>query len=224
MNSNVSPYLQATEVVDFNHPAVAGFVHEWIDGAPTPKEQAVKLYYAVRDQIRYDPYSINLTIEGLRASTTLQTGRGWCVPKAALLAACCRRVGIPVKLGYADVRNHLSTARMRTQMKTDVFLWHGYASIHLGGKWVKATPAFNIELCQRFQLKPLDFDGNRDSIYHPFDLLGNKHMEYLRERGEFADVPIDQIIRDFEQTYRGSEDLNAFDFGQDVDREHPEGL
>lgn len=223
MSSNFQQYLQATEVIDFHHPVVTAFIQKRIDGAQTPLEQAVRLYYAVRDEIRYDPYSINLSVEGLRASATLQAGRGWCVPKAALLAACCRALGIPAKLGYADVRNHLSTARMREHMKTDIFLWHGYTAIYLGGEWVKATPAFNIELCRRFSLKPLEFDGSGDSIYHPFDLLGNKHMEYLRQRGEFADVPIDQISSDFEKTYSTPQqlgELGEFDFQDDVDREN----
>ena len=221
MDLQVEKYLQATDILDFHHPSVQVFVQASIADATTPSQQAVKLYYTVRDSIRYDPYGINLSVEGLRASTTLQAGRGWCVPKASLLAACCRSLGIPAKLGYADVRNHLSTARMRANMKTDIFLWHGYTTIFLDDKWVKATPAFNIELCQRFQLKPLEFDGTCDSIYHPFDLLGNRHMEYLRDRGEFADVPIDQITRDFLQAYENSQPLDAFDFQQDVDRENP---
>lgn len=223
MNSSLAQYLQATEIIDFHHPTVKAFVHKRIQGASTPRQQAVKLYYSVRDEIRYDPYSIDLSVKGLRASTTLENGRGWCVPKAALLAACCRSLGIPVKLGYADVRNHLSTARMREQMKTDIFLWHGYATILLDGKWVKATPAFNIELCHRFQLKPLEFDGTCDSIYHPFDLLGNRHMEYLRDRGEFADVPLDQIIKDFYRTYGSPQQLGAFDFQKDIEQENPLG-
>jgi transglutaminase-like putative cysteine protease len=220
VSSNFQQYLQATEVIDFHHPTVTAFIEKWVDGAQTPEQQAVRLYYAVRDEIRYDPYSINLSVEGLRASATLQAGRGWCVPKAALLAACCRALGIPAKLGYADVRNHLSTARMREHMKTDIFLWHGYTAIYLGGEWVKATPAFNVELCRRFNLKPLEFDGSCDSIYHPFDLLGNKHMEYLRQRGEFADVPIDQIRSEFENAYLAPQQLGEFDFQRDVDREN----
>jgi len=221
VDSNSSQYLQATEVIDYRHPTVKAFIQKRIEGASTHRQQAVKLYYAVRDEIRYDPYSIDLSVEGLRASTTLQNGRGWCVPKAALLSACCRSLGIPAKLGYADVRNHLSTARMRENMKTDIFLWHGYTTILLDGKWVKATPAFNIELCHRFQLKPLEFDGTCDSIYHPFDLLGNRHMEYLRDRGEFADIPIDQIIKDFSDTYGSAQHLGEFDFQKDVNQENP---
>ena len=219
MTSNLSKYLQPTDIIDCNHPVVVEFTNKSAQGALNQKDRAIKLYYAVRDAIRYDPYSIDLSVEGLRASTTLNNARGWCVPKAALLAACCRQVNIPAKLGYADVKNHLSTERMRAHMKTDTFYWHGYTSIHIEGKWVKATPAFNIELCERFQLKTLDFDGNSDSIYHPFDLLGNKHMEYVRDRGEFSDVPIDEITKDFQRHYVKPKHLESHDFDEDVNRE-----
>ena len=162
-------------IIDGNHERVATFAQSHAGGMATARQQAVSLYYAVRDGIRYDPYAIDLSVEGMRASKTLASGRGWCVPKAVLLAACCRVMGVPAKLGFADVRNHLSTERLRNLMKTDIFFWHGYTSIFIDGKWVKATPAFNIELCDRFDLKPLDFDGATDSIYHPFDQLGNAH-------------------------------------------------
>jgi transglutaminase-like putative cysteine protease len=109
----------------------------------------VSLFLAVRDGFRYDPYRIDLSPQGMRASTVLANGYGWCVPKAALLAAACRAAGIPARVGYADVRNHLSTERMRQTMQTDLFVWHGYTDLWLDGAWVKATPAFNIELCER---------------------------------------------------------------------------
>jgi transglutaminase-like putative cysteine protease len=135
----------STQTVDSAHPAV--------------RERAVSLYLAVRDGFRYDPYRIDLSPQGMRASTVLANGYGWCVPKAVLLTAACRAAGIPARLGFADVRNHLSTERMRQTMKTDLFIWHGYADIWLDGRWVKATPAFNMSLCERFGLLPLDFDG-----------------------------------------------------------------
>ena len=91
------------------------------------------LYYAVRDGFRYDPYRIDLSPAGMRASTVLAIGIGWCVPKAALLAAACRAAGIPARVGYADVRNHLSTERMRQTLKTDLYLWHGYTELWLDG-------------------------------------------------------------------------------------------
>ena len=158
-------------------------------------------------------------MEGLRASTTIAAGRGWCVSKAILLSALCRAVGIPARLGFADVRNHLSTERMRKLMQSDVFVWHGYSSILLDQKWIKATPAFNLELCQRFGLKSLEFDGTEDSIYHPFDLEGRRHMEYLALRGEYSDVPIAEIEESFRMEYKLSSSWNRADFEEEVKQE-----
>jgi transglutaminase-like putative cysteine protease len=215
----------ATPLVDSDHPAVRAFAERHGQGA-TPTERAVSLYYAVRDGFRYDPYRVDLGPDGMRASAVLDLGYGWCVTKAALLAAAARAAGIPARLGFADVRNHLSTERMRTTMATDVFVWHGYTELWLDGAWRKATPAFNVELCDRFGLLPLEFDGMHDSIYHPFDRAGNRHMEYLRERGSYADIPLDAVLEDFRRTYphwlqgaaTGSA-LAAADFQQDVARE-----
>ena len=212
--------LMPTPTVDSDHPAVISFAQTCTGGARDAREQAVKLYYAVRDGIRYDPYSLVVTVAGLRASTTVEAGHGWCVPKAVLLAACCRALGIPARLGFADVKNHLSTERLRKVMNTDVFYWHGYTAIELGGTWVKATPAFNIELCEKFRIKPLEFDGSADSIYHPFDLEGRRHMEYVRFHDEYDDVPLDEIVAAFVKHYSGTmNDAPSGDFDHEVEEE-----
>ena len=216
---SLTPYLTPTPTVDSDHPAVAAYAEHAIAGQHSERERAIALYYTIRDGIRYDGYVIELTSRGLSASYTLEQGRGWCVSKAVLLAACCRAVGIPARLGYADVKNHLSTQRMREQMGTDEFYWHGYTDILLGGVWRKATPAFNVELCQKFRLKPLEFDGTADSIYHPFDEDGKRHMEYLQYRGEFADVPLARIKQDFSEKYPHLENLQRGDFARDVEQE-----
>lgn len=222
MNADIKPYLQATPVIEADDPAVAAFAGKSAGDATDPKTRVVRLYYAVRDGIRYDPYSIDLSVDGLRAGTTLATRRGWCVAKAILLAACCRALGIPARLGFADVRNHLSTARMREMMKTDVFYWHGYTSIFINNAWIKATPAFNIELCRRFHIIPMEFDGTHDSLYHPFDLAGNRHMEYLSHRGEFADVPIEAIRETFIREYMPDDSWQKGDFDREVTAETSE--
>jgi transglutaminase-like putative cysteine protease len=212
--------LAPTPQVDADHPAVAEFAQRHAQGGDD-RQRAVALYYAVRDGFRYDPYRIDLSPHGMRASTVLKVGHGWCVTKAALLAAACRAVGIPARLGYADVRNHLSTARMRETMQTDIFVWHGYVDIWLQGAWRKATPAFNLSLCERFGLLPLEFDGVEDSIYHPFDRAGNRHMEYVRQRGAFDDMPLAEIAIDILRTYpvAGRKEEQERDFLADVARE-----
>jgi transglutaminase-like putative cysteine protease len=212
--------LAATPLVDSDHPAVRAFAARHAQGTDA-RERAVALALAVRDGFRYDPYRIDLSDDGMRASAVLAAGHGWCVPKATLLVAAARAAGIPARLGFADVRNHLSTERMRQVMKTDLFIWHGYADLWLGGAWRKATPAFNLSLCERFGLKPLDFDGHADSIYHPFDRSGRRHMEYVNLRGSFADLPLAQIRADFAAVYGNWADptMAQADFQADSARE-----
>ncbi len=213
-------HLGSTTIIDSDHEAVRKFAIQHAGNSSNQTDQAVSLYYAVRDGIRYNPYQFDLTVEGLKASTTLKVGESWCVPKAALLAACCRVLGIPTQVGYADVRNHLSTERLREKMKTDIFHWHGYTSIYLNRKWVKATPAFNIELCEKFRLKPLEFNGLEDSIFHSWDLDGHRHMEYLHFRGDYDDVPLEEMRESFTEILGSLESsLKDANFHLDVEKE-----
>ena len=202
-NSPDPDTLKPTALIDSDHPTVQAFAQQHGHGT-SQRECAVALYYAVRDGFRYDPYRIDLSASGMKASSVLAAGFGWCLTKATLLAAACRAAGIPARLGFADVRNHLSTERMRQAMKTDIFAWHGYADLWLDGAWRKATPAFNLQLCEKFGLLPLEFDGISDSIYHPFDRAGNRHMEYVRQRGTFNDLPLAEIVATFREIYSNS--------------------
>jgi transglutaminase-like putative cysteine protease len=196
----VNEYLASGRYVDSAHPAVGAFARAHGRGSGA-REIAVALYYAVRDAIRYNPFLDFSDDAVYRASACLAAGQGFCVGKAALLAACARAVGIAARVGFADVRNHLTTPALRARMGTDLFVYHGYTELFLEGRWVKATPAFNRELCERFRVRPLEFDGREDSIFHPFDADDRRHMEYVRNRGVFADVPVAAIQQAFRETY-----------------------
>ncbi len=187
--------------MDYDNHEVAKFAQTRCNSSDSNKQKAIQLYYAVRDEIRYDPYDFKNNKENFKASTTLNKMRGYCVAKAVLLAALARYQGIPARLGFADVKNHISTNRLRTLMQTDVFMYHGYVELFINNKWVKATPAFNLTLCTNFNIKPLEFDGVNDSIFHEFDTKGNRHMEYITEHGHFADLPFDKIIQDCIKVY-----------------------
>ena len=85
---------------------------------------------------------------------------------------------------------------------------------------MKATPAFNIELCEKFRIKPLEFDGAEDSIYHPFDLEGRKHMEYLRFHDEYDDLPLDEIMAAYARHYSNAlYEAPGGDFDREVEEE-----
>lgn len=194
-------WLAAGRFVDSDHPSVVAFAEETVRGCGDPREAAVALYYRVRDAFRYDPYGIDRSEAGFRASWVLAHGRGFCVSKAALLAAAARAVGIPARLGFADVRNHLTSAKLAETMGTDVFAWHGYTELALEGRWVKATPAFNRSLCEKTGVLPLEFDGREDSVFHPFTADGARHMEYLADHGTFADVPREEMLAAWAEHY-----------------------
>ena len=172
------------------------------------KDKAIRLFEAVRDNIRYDPYSFALHADAYRAGMIAGANSAFCVPKAILLAACLRAVGIPAALGFADVRNHLNTPKLAALMECDLFIYHGYVQLWLDNVPYKVTPAFNMDLCKRFGVKPLVFDGTRDALFHEFDEEGQRHMEYVNDRGLFVDAPIDEFLAAFSKTYPKLEEFN----------------
>jgi transglutaminase-like putative cysteine protease len=194
-------YLQPDTFIDSDASSVVLFAREAVATGRDDRERIILLYNKVRDGVLYDAYVDFFDPASYRASTVLAQGRGFCVGKAALLSAGARAVGIPARVGYADVRNHMTSPRLREMIKTDVFMWHSYSEIFLDGQWVKATPAFNSTLCDRLGLRVLEFDGRSDSLFQPFDRSGRRHMEYLLHRGAFADVPFENITCDFSLHY-----------------------
>jgi transglutaminase-like putative cysteine protease len=195
-------YIGSMNFVEADHPAVVAFAEETTAGASSERDKAVALYYAVRDGVRYDPYSMSEDPDTYRSSTVLEHGAAYCIPKAVLLCGAARAVGIPARLGFADVRNHLTSPKLQERLGgADLFIWHGYTEVLLDDRWVKVTPAFNVELCERFGVLPLDFDGEHDALFHPFTADGRAHMEYVRYRGTFDELPFEAIMADFRRAY-----------------------
>jgi hypothetical protein len=153
-------WLAPTWFIDSDDPTVVAFADAAAGDATDQTQVAVRLFDAVRDGVRYDPYN-----------------------------------------GFADVRNHLTSEKWRAQMSSDVFAWHGCSEVLLDDRGPKLSTAFNIELGDRFGVKALDFDGTGDAVMHPFDMAGNRHMEYVRQRGTFDDLPLEQILADFADIY-----------------------
>ena len=204
----MTPELATTWFIDHDHPAVVSFAADAVGDAVGPTEQAIAVFHRVRDGIRYDPYGISYEPGAFRASTIAGSTRNWCVPKSVLLVAVARHLGIPARLGFADVRNHLTSEKLAEQMGTDLFAWHGYAELQLpdpatlgAHRWFKLSSAFNLELCERFGVKVLEFDGTDDALMHPYDQAGNRHMEYVNQRGSFDDLPLDRMLTDFAAIY-----------------------
>lgn len=212
---SMEPYLKPTSMIDSDHPAIQELAFRLGENVVSPEEKAVKIYYWVRDEIIYDPYSPFHRPEDYRASEILRRGRGFCIPKASLFCALARAQRIPCRLAFADVRNHLATKRFLERLGTDLFVYHGYVELYLSNGWVKASPTFHRELCERFGVPPLEFDGIHDAVFQAYvppsytgstDDLGKvseprRFMEYLDFHGSRIDVPLDEIIAAWERAY-----------------------
>ncbi len=190
-------WTTAGRFIDSDAAPVRAFARRSAGTASSERERAVNLYYAVRDGIVYDPYYVGRDPRYFRASACLRARRGFCIAKAALLAAGARALGIPARVGFADVRNHLTTPKLTELIGGNLYRWHSYTELYLQGRWVKSTPAFDRSLCERFGVHALDFDGAEDSLFQEYNKAGDRHMEYVRERGSFADVPFETIVHDF---------------------------
>lgn len=195
MENSAEPWLRATEFLDHRSVQVQGFVRAAVSREHrTPADKAVALYYAVRDGLFYEVYAADMSRAQLRASNIVEAGQGFCVQKSILYAACLRAVGIPSKLVVTEVRNHLASERLRRMVGGEVFV-HMLNSAYLNGKWVRATPVFNKVLCRLYGMRSLDFDGENDSTHHPFDDGSSRSMEFVREHGEFEDLPYDWLLQ-----------------------------
>lgn len=202
-DSALAQLTAPTEFLDYETDAVQNFVDAAVkDRSAEPRQMAVDLYYAVRDEIFYEVYGADLSREGLRASRIVGTKKGFCLHKSALYAACCRAVGIPARVNYGDVRNHLASERLRRHIGGDVF-FHGLNTVYLDGRWIKATPVFNKILCRLYGMEPLEFDGVSDSLYHPFNDEGDMSMEFLTDHGAFDDVPYDFVMANMRRKHPG---------------------
>ena len=196
--------LSPTEFIDSDDETVREFAARAAGDASDEHDTIARLFAAVRDGIRYDPYSVSGESADYRASNVLASDSGYCVQKSVALTAAARAAGIPSRLGFADVKNHLQSEKLREAMGTDLFVWHGYSTFYAGGRWTKASSAFNRELCERFGVAPLDFDGREDALLHPFTGDGSKYMEYVHDRGVYRDLPLKEMLESFRETYGGA--------------------
>ena len=218
MDKQFEQYLVPTAIIDSDHDAIKDYAATAVkDAADDPVEKSISLYYSVRDGIWYDPYLPFYRPEHYRASNVLKRGRAFCIGKATLLCALGRACGIPSRVGFADVRNHLATKQLLEFLGSDLFTYHGFTEFYLNGEWLKATPAFNIKLCQKHKVIPLEFNGREDSIFHPFNLEKKQFMEYVADHGAYADIPVDEIVEGWRKVY-GEERVERWIEGYEASR------
>ena len=205
MNLRTREYLKPTFFIDCDNPSIQQKTTDLTEEQENIIEKAKSLFYFVRDEIKYNPYAAKSLPEHYRASNTLAQREGYCVQKAVLLCALARAAGIPTRLGFAVIRNNIVPERLAKLMGTDIFVYHGYVEFYIEGKWVKATPAFDLRMCEKNRIIPVEFDGKNDAVFHLYNRDGKLHIEYLKDIGRYSDVPLDEIWDVFIKNY-GSKD------------------
>jgi transglutaminase-like putative cysteine protease len=196
-------YLAQTYFMDFGNPAVATKARDLVIGTSIDdvSARAQKLFYFARDQVPYKILWGLPTRTYLRASKTLERGFGFCIPKAILLVALARAIGIPARLHFADIINHLASENLQKAMGTKLFVFHGYAEFFINDTWLKVNPAFDLALTENKGYYPVEFDGHSDAVFQATNRLGSPHFEYVKDRGTFADVPYKEIVDAWTDTY-----------------------
>lgn len=192
-------YLQATSILEVNAESTQGLIAD-IDKKLSKKEQAVALYYKVRDGFVYNPYHLDLRVEGLKSSKIMMQSRAWCVEKAIVMATGLRALGIPSKLGYGIVINHIGVEKLTRVLRREEIVFHGYVSAYLEGIWVKSTPAFDPLICKLSGVEPLDWDGENDALFQAYQ-GEQKFMEYKHFYREFDDVPVELMNAEMKKYY-----------------------
>ena len=187
-------YLKPTSTIDSDNASVKGKAWELTKGQEDPADKARSLFYFVRDQIKYNMYVPFHLIEHYKASTILQKGEGYCVQKAVLMTALARAIDIPARLGFADIVNHLLPGKFLEIHGTNLLVYHGFSELYLDDTWIRVTPIFDLEMCRKHRIIPVDFDGKNDARFHPVNEEGRQHIEYVRYHGSFEDLPLDEML------------------------------
>ncbi|WP_321281343.1 transglutaminase family protein [Marinifilum fragile] len=204
-------YLSPSYYFDYESDVIQKLISEFKDDRISDKEKAIGMYLKVRDNWRYDPYTISLAKESFRASFIAQKSTGNCVEKSILLIACLRALGLPARLHLGKVKNHIAVERLTEKYGSNELTPHGMLNVYLNHKWLKLSPAFNKSLCEKFKVAPLDFDGENNSFLQQFNSEGSLFMEYTADYGHFKDVPLDFMKRNIKEHYP-----HIFDTGEDI--------
>jgi transglutaminase-like putative cysteine protease len=194
-------YLDSTYYFDFENELVQKLISEFKNDTLSDKEKTIGIYTRVRDNWKYDPYSISLSKEKYKSSHIAEKRSGNCVEKSILLIACLRALGIPARLHLGKVKNHIAVERLTEKFGSNELTPHGMVNVHLDNKWLKMSPAFNKSLCEKLNVEPLDFDGENNSFLQPYNSEGTRFMEYIDDYGYFDDVPLDFMIKNIKEHY-----------------------
>ncbi len=188
---SIATCLQATDVIDADHPTVRTTAVAITKGTIDPVAKAKKLFYFVRDEIIYNFAPRLRSRDDWKASATLARGNGFCQQKAVLLAALARAVGIPSQLALQHLRDEkLLGTRYEPYMPGGILPYHGLTVLYLNGHWLWEDATLDAALCNRQGYRPVVFSATEDALLPSTDLSGQPHFHFLAQFGPYPDLPI----------------------------------
>jgi len=195
-DENLEIYLRPTFTIDCDHEYVVERARDLTRTCTSDSEKAIKLFYFVRDSIKFNIYMISAFEEDHKASRVLQWGEAYCIQKAILLTALGRAAGIPSRLIFARIRNHQLPPEILEWKKDNIFNWHGYNQFYINDRWISVAATFDRRLCDKVGLPVVEFDGLTDALLPKRDLRGEPFIDYIETLGQYPDFPIEGIRKE----------------------------
>ena len=135
--------MKKSEILaDYDHPIVKALSEHLTSGLSTEREKLEKLFYYVRDEIKFAfPTKGDL----IKASEIIQQGQGQCNNKTTLMLALCKVIGIPAKSHFSliekDIQKGLFTGFAFKAMPSQIS--HSWIEVYIEGKWRRLDSYIN---------------------------------------------------------------------------------
>lgn len=189
-------FLKPSEFCDCNSSEVQKLAKELTKDASDTKEAAIKIFFYVRDQIKFGYPSLG------KASEVLRRGYGTCSSKANLQVALLRSVGISTRFQLQSINARvLFENKVPPPFRDEEFsgeVTHYSAEVYLNGKWLVADTTFDKEIDPE---RAIDWNGETHAM-----ILSKK--EILQELGTKENLDHVFIRREKEIKSLSKQDAN----------------
>jgi len=170
-HARLKQFLKPSEFCDCHNPEVKRFARELTKGAHDKKEASIRVFFFVRDQIKFGYPHLG------KASDVLKRGYGTCSSKTNLQVALLRSIDIPARFRLQSINARvLFENKVPPPFRNEEFseeVTHYSAEVYLNGKWLVADTTFDKELDPEIAI---DWKGETHAV-----ILSRK--EILKELG-----------------------------------------
>ena len=193
-------FLSETETIDFGNETIQQWKSDQIGSERNEIKIAEKIFYFMRDEIRY-AFRVPNNPDEFRASSILRARLGFCTQKAILFCALARACSIPAGIYFFDIIDHSLPDKFEQLLRTRTMYRHGVPTLFLNGKWIKLDATLDSTLLKKNDLTSVEFSHERDCLMSEFARNGKRHINYVAQYGLYADVSFDLVFHWFSLYY-----------------------